>query len=72
MRDEWTDPRLDDLTHRVDAGFTEMNAEFRAVRGELGAQMAALHRTMLQLFGGMIVAMVLGFGGLITTILMRT
>jgi chromosome segregation ATPase len=104
-REVWTDERLDDLNKRVDEGFKETRAEFRAVRsemksefqavraemksefhavraevkgesqsiraeiqaarGELGSQIAALHRTTLQLFGGMMVTMVLGFAGMI-------
>jgi len=65
-RDSWTDGRLDDLNHRVDDGFREMHEEFRAVRSELGGQMSELHRTILQLFGGMIATMVIGFLAVLT------
>jgi hypothetical protein len=34
-RETWTDQRLDDLNKRVDAGFSEMRQEFRAVRSEM-------------------------------------
>lgn len=71
-REAWTDERLDDLNHRVDEGFKEMREEFRAVRFELGGQIAALHRTMMQLFLGMMVTMVLGFGGLIVALVTQT
>ena len=30
MRDKWTDARLDDLNKKVDDGFADMRAEFRA------------------------------------------
>ena len=35
MRDAWTDPRLDDLNHRVDGGFKEVSREFQALRLEV-------------------------------------
>lgn len=70
-REVWTDERLDDLNHRVDEGFKEMRAEFRgvreemreefrAVRVEMAAQAEMLNRTMYRLFGGMLVAWVVG------------
>jgi hypothetical protein len=76
MREAWTDQRLDDLNHRVDEGFGEMRQEFRALRGEMAAmrsdfndQMAQLHRTTVQLFGGMLATMTIGFSGLIVAVL---
>jgi hypothetical protein len=66
VRDAWTDERLDDLNHRVDEGFKEMRTEFRAVRSELGGQIAQLNRTILQLFGGMLATMVVGFLAILT------
>lgn len=63
-REAWTDERLDDLNHRVDQGFKElrieMREEFRAVRMEMAAQTAMLNQTMYRLFGGMLVAWVVG------------
>jgi hypothetical protein len=70
-KEAWTDERLDDLNRKVDAGFKETREEFRAVRAELGGQLAAIHRTMLQLFAGMIVTLVLGFSGMIVTLLVQ-
>jgi tetrahydromethanopterin S-methyltransferase subunit G len=67
-REAWTDERLDDLNKKVDNGFGEMREEFRAVRGELGGQIAALQRMMIQLFFGMIVTVILGFGGMIVAL----
>ena len=66
VREAWTDGRLDDLNHRVDNGFGEMGAEFRAVRSDLSGQIAELHRTILRLFGGMIVTFVVGFTAILT------
>ena len=63
-REAWTDERLDELNHRVNEGFketrTEMREEFRAVRLEMAAQTAMLNQTMYRLFGGMLVAWVVG------------
>jgi hypothetical protein len=88
-REAWTDERLDDLNakvdnldHRMEAGFAEMRQEFRAVRSEakaesqairtemrnefaavrteMAAQAELLNKTMYRLFGGMLVAWVVG------------
>jgi hypothetical protein len=82
-REVWTDERLDDLNRRVDEGFKETRVEFRALRlemkgefqsvgADLGGQIAALQRMTFQLFTGMIVTLVLGFGGMIVTLLTQT
>jgi hypothetical protein len=62
-REEWTDGRLDDLNARVEsmdrrmeAGFTEMRGEFRAVRSDLTHLTYSLIGTMLVGFLGTIVA----------------
>jgi hypothetical protein len=64
-REVWTAERLDDLNARVgrlegrvDAGFAETRREF-----------AAQNRMLLQLFGGMLATMIVGFLGIIATIL---
>lgn len=59
MRQSWTDERLDDLSKRVEAGFSRVDADLRG----LNARFDALQRTMLQVGGGVIVALV----GLIAT-----
>lgn len=65
VRETWTDERLDDLNHRVDHGFQEMRAEFRAERSERSAQT----RMMLQLSGGMFATMLVGFLGTIAAVI---
>jgi tetrahydromethanopterin S-methyltransferase subunit B len=67
-REAWTDERLDDLNkkvdnldHRMEAGFAEMREEFRAVRGELS-----------RLTYGLIGTMLVGFLGTITAIVTQT
>jgi hypothetical protein len=64
-RGSWTDERLDDLNQRVENLDRRMEDGFREVRGEI----AALHRTVIQLFFGTVAMMIVGFGGTIATIL---
>jgi hypothetical protein len=59
MREAWTDERLDDMSERMDRGFDRVDAELRALNGRFDA----LQRTMLQIGGGVIAALV----GLIAT-----
>jgi len=73
----WNNARLDDLNGRVsdlgrrmDEGFARADANLRGLRGEMNsrfehveARFDALNRTMLQLGGGVIVALI----GLIAT-----
>jgi hypothetical protein len=104
-REEWTDRRLDDLNKKVDDGFHEMRAEFRAlrgsvtdefhaVRGEMKGEfqavrdemrgefqavrgeiqgvrneVAAMNRNLIQLTWGLIGMMLVGFLGIVATIL---
>jgi hypothetical protein len=70
MRESWTDTRLDDfaahtdrrfdsLERRMEDGFNRVDTELKA----LNDHFAALQRTLLQLGGGMIFALI----GLIAT-----
>jgi hypothetical protein len=82
-REEWTDGRLDDLNKKVDGGFMEMRTEFRALRGEMKSEfqavrgeiqgvrdeVAAMNRNLIQLTWGLIGMMLVGFLGIIATIL---
>jgi hypothetical protein len=54
MRSTWTDSRLDDLANKVEAGFGRVDADIRGLRGEIGA----LQRTIIQVGGGLFVAVV--------------
>jgi hypothetical protein len=63
MRESWTDERLDDLSHRVDEGFRRVDADIRDLRADMNSRFDALQRTLLQLGGGLIVALM----GLIAT-----
>jgi hypothetical protein len=54
----WTDERLDDLSRRVDAGFDRLDHDVRELR-----------RTLLQIGGGLIGTMALGFLTVLTAIL---
>ena len=67
-REEWTDARLNDLNMRVDRIERRMDAGFAETRAEFAAQ----NRMMMQLFGGMFATMIIGFLGVIATILTQT
>jgi len=71
-RDSWTDQRLDDLNQRVaaldrrmEAGFAGIREEFRATR----AENAAARRTMLQVAAAIWVTALVGFLGVIATVI---
>jgi hypothetical protein len=59
MRQNWTNERLDDLSGRMDEGFRRVDADLRG----LSARIDGLQRTMLQVGGAVIVALI----GLIAT-----
>ena len=67
-REEWTDGRLDDLNKKVDDGFKAMREEFRAIRGEMGA----MNRHLSIQTYGLIGTMLVGFLGVIATVLTQT
>jgi hypothetical protein len=71
-RASWTDERLDDLNERVsdmgrrmDAGFERVDQDLRALRSETNARFDALHRTLLQVGGGLIATFLAGFATLL-------
>lgn len=100
MREHWTDARLDDLNHRVDAGFSEVSREFQtlrlevrtefvAIRGEIGSvrgeigsvrdqvasesqairsELAENQRTLIQIGAGLWMTSLVGFLGVIVTV----
>jgi len=59
MRESWTDARLDDFAASVDKRFDAVDAQLKALNGRFDA----LNRTLLQVGGGIIVALI----GLIAT-----
>lgn len=63
MRSTWTDERLDDLNAQVG----EMREEAREFRREVHREFGALHRTIMQVGGGLIGTLVVGILGLIGT-----
>lgn len=70
------DEQVGRLEQKVDDGFAEMSTEFRAMRAEarasetgLRAEIGAVHRLMVQLFGGLCVSMIFGFAGIIIAML---
>ena len=64
MRESWTDERLDEMSRRMDAGFTRVDAEIRALRGETTARFDSMQRTMIQTAVGMTASFLAGFAGL--------
>lgn len=67
-REAWTDERLDDLNKRIDDGFNEMRTEFRAMRGE----MASNHRELVRMTAGIWITAVIGFLGVVATVVTHT
>jgi hypothetical protein len=59
VREAWTDERLDDLSKKMDQGFSRLDAEMRALNGRFDS----LQRTLLQVGGVMTAALI----GLIAT-----
>jgi hypothetical protein len=74
MRDSWTDKRLDDFAKHTDQrfdslesqmveGFRRVDGDIRELRSEMNSRFDALQRTLLQLGGAVIVALL----GLVAT-----
>ena len=62
-RATWTDERLDDLAQRMDRGFSRIDEDVRTLRSDMNARFDSMERRMdsfqtaiLQLGGGMTVA----------------
>lgn len=65
---EWNDGRLDDLSARVDKGFADVNQRIDRVDDNLrylGQRFDAMQRTLMQVGGGILVAMI----GLVVTLI---
>ena len=76
MREKWTDERLDDMNTRMAEGFNrldadmrdlrgDMRSEFAAVRAEMSSRFEATQRLILQVGGGTIATMAIGFVSLL-------
>jgi hypothetical protein len=63
MRESWTDARLDDFAKRTDQRFDNLERRMEKGFSEINTRFDALQRTLLQLGGGMLVALI----GLIAT-----
>lgn len=61
----WTDERLNDLAGRVDAGFERIDTDIRDLRQEI----SGMRHTLLQVGGGMIATMLVGFLSVLAAIL---
>jgi hypothetical protein len=59
VREAWTDERLDDLSKKMDQGFSRLDAEMRALNGRFDS----LQKTLLQVNGAIVAALI----GLIAT-----
>ena len=55
------------MGRRMDNGFNRVHDEIRAMRTETRTEIAALHRLILQVGGGMVATMAIGFLGIIVT-----
>jgi hypothetical protein len=61
MKERWTDDRMDGFEAAVDVRFDAIDKRFDSVEGRLTAlegEMKSLHRTLLHVGGGIIVALV--------------
>jgi len=69
-RQNWTDARLDDLSHRMDQGFEKVDRDIRGLRGEMNerfdridARFDAMQRTLSLAAAGVVASLI----GLIAT-----
>ncbi len=66
VREAWTDERLDDLSKKMDQGFSRLDAEMRALNGRFDS----LQRALMQIgfaFGAAFLASVAALIGTIAT-----
>jgi len=66
VREAWTDERLDDLSKKMDQGFSRLDAEMRALNGRFDS----LQKTLIQIgfgFGAALVALIAALIGTIAT-----
>jgi len=66
VREAWTDERLDDLSKKMDQGFSRLDAEMRALNGRFDS----LQKTLIQIgfgFGAALIALIAALIGTIAT-----
>ncbi len=66
-RFEQVDKRFDSVERRMENGFKKVDDDIRGLRTEMNQRFDALNRTLLQIGGGAIAALIAGFMGLIAT-----
>jgi hypothetical protein len=69
MREKWTDERLDDMNARMAEGFHRVDTDLRELRADMNNRFESLQRLIIQVGGGMFGTMVIGFVGLIVTMI---
>jgi hypothetical protein len=69
MREKWTDERLDDMNARMAEGFQRVDTDLRELRADMNSRFESLQRLIIQVGGGMFGTMVIGFVGLIVTMI---
>ena len=63
VRQSWTDERLDDFRGEVNRRFDKVDAQLDRVNDRLDG----LHRTLLQIAGGVIGTLIAGFAAIVAT-----
>jgi len=66
-RATWTDERLDDLARRVDHGFNRVDGDLRQLRTEMNVCFDGLQRTIIQVGGGGIIAVLATLASVLAT-----
>jgi hypothetical protein len=61
------DRRFDSIERRMEDGFKKVDEDIGGLRTEMNQRFDALNRTLLQIGGGAITALIVGFMGLIAT-----
>ena len=67
VRATWTDERLDDLARRVDHGFNRVDGDLRQLRTEMNVRFDGLQRTIIQVGGGGIIAVLATLASVLAT-----
>lgn len=65
MRESWTDARMDDFAKHTDQRFDALERRMENGFGEINVRFDALQRTLLQLGGGLLAALVVLLAALI-------